>query len=226
MKKHLKRLAAPRSWNILRKEARFITHPQPGGHRLSSGLPLLTILRDMLHYGQTAREVQKILHATEVQVNGKHQQDHRFLVGLFDIVSIPALKESYRIILDKKGRLMTTKIDEKERTVRIAKVIGKTVTKKNTIQYHLHDGSNLLLDKNANVGDTLVLSVPDNTVKELLPLREGMHIFLSQGKHAGDSGVLKTMSGHQVVYRKEEHDIETAKRYVFVTGKEKPLITL
>ena len=45
---HLKRLVAPRSWNIARKERTWTTKPMPGKHSLESALPISTILRDYL----------------------------------------------------------------------------------------------------------------------------------------------------------------------------------
>ena len=45
---HLKRLVAPRSWNIARKERTWTTKPMPGKHSLEGALPISTILRDYL----------------------------------------------------------------------------------------------------------------------------------------------------------------------------------
>ena len=36
---HLKRLVAPRSWNIARKERTWTTKPMPGKHSLEGALP-------------------------------------------------------------------------------------------------------------------------------------------------------------------------------------------
>ena len=45
---HLKRLVAPRSWNIARKENVWTTRPMPGKHSLEGAIPISTILRDYL----------------------------------------------------------------------------------------------------------------------------------------------------------------------------------
>ena len=163
----------------------------------------------------TAREVKKVLHANEVLVDGKRRKDHRYLAGLFDVFSFA--NEHYRITLDNKGRLLVKKIDDKEKNGKVCKIVGKTVLKGNKIQYQLHDGKTLLLEKQANVGDSVVLEFP-NKVKEILPLKEKMHIFLTRGKYAGTSGVLKSISGTQAIFTKDGKDIETAKKYLFVVG--------
>ena len=46
---HLKRLVAPRSWSIARKEKTWTTKPMPGKHSLEGAIPISTILRDYLN---------------------------------------------------------------------------------------------------------------------------------------------------------------------------------
>ncbi|TLZ94001.1 MAG: 30S ribosomal protein S4e, partial [Methanobacteriota archaeon] len=48
VKKHLKRLPAPRSWSIPRKTHFWIVRPSPGPHGIGESVPLGSILRDML----------------------------------------------------------------------------------------------------------------------------------------------------------------------------------
>ena len=60
---HLKRLVAPRSWNIARKERTWTTKPMPGKHSLEGALPISTILRDYLKVCDNNREAKIILHA-------------------------------------------------------------------------------------------------------------------------------------------------------------------
>ena len=102
---HLKRIAAPRTWLVQRKENTFIIRPKPGAHSLEYGLSLGVILRDVLKVGKTLAEVKKILNNKEILVDGKRRKDYRFIVGLFDVISIPALKQYHRVSLDNKGRI-------------------------------------------------------------------------------------------------------------------------
>ena len=98
MKNHLKRIATPRTWVIDRLSRTFITRPKPGAHSLAQGMPLSVILRDMVKVASTTAEVKKILNNKEVLVDGKRRKDHRLIVGLFDIISIPELKQQFRIV--------------------------------------------------------------------------------------------------------------------------------
>ena len=59
MKRHLKRIAAPKKWAIDRKENTFITRSKPGAHTLDLSLPLGVIIRDFIKYTHTLREAKK-----------------------------------------------------------------------------------------------------------------------------------------------------------------------
>src|SRR3989344_2990930 len=100
MKNHLKRIASPKTWLLDRKERTFVVRPNPGTHPLRLGVSLGAVLRDMINAASTMREIRKILNAQDVLVDGVKRKDHRFMVGLFDVVSIPSLKSHYRMVLD------------------------------------------------------------------------------------------------------------------------------
>ena len=57
MKKHLKRLPAPRTWTIARKERTWAYKPRAGLHPQERSLPLVNVLRESLHLADVAREV-------------------------------------------------------------------------------------------------------------------------------------------------------------------------
>ena len=226
MKNHLKRLAAPRMWFIKRKGTKYIVKPNPGGHPFQMGLPLALILRDILHLAHTGVEVKKILHNNEVLVDGIRRRDNRFIVGLFDTVSLPNLKLYYRVVLDVKGRLFLCKIPPSEQNLKIGKVIGKTVLSKGKIQLHLHDGRNVVSSQKVAVGDSVVITIPKGEVTHVLPLKQGMLVYIDNGRRVGEVGTLQEIKGAQAVYVKDTVPVETAKKYLFVVGKEKPVITI
>mgnify|MGYP001420974342 CR=1 FL=1 len=221
MKNHLKRIASPRTWVIDRKSNKYIMKPNAGGHSQDSGLALGLILRDNLKLASTMNEVRKILNNKNILVDGKRRKDPKFIVGLFDVISIPLLKKSFRLVFDKKGRILVKEISEKESTIKVSKIVGKTVLVKNKIQLNLHDGKNILSDDGAKVGDSVVLSLPDLKVKEVLPLKEGVTIFLTKGKHGGSVGKLKGIKNNEATYSVDGKDVETARNYLFVIGDEK-----
>lgn len=224
MKNHLKRISAPRTWVIDRKIRTFIVRPNPGAHSLDMGLPLGLLLRDHLSLAATTSEVRKLLHAHEVLVDGKRRKDHRHIVGLFDVLSFSDTKQAYRVVLDNKGRLVLIEIPEGEAQQKLCKIVGKKLVRKGIVTYHLHDGRTLRGEFTAKVGDSLLLDLSTNKVKQVVPLQEGSAIVLMKGKHGGDQGTVKSLSGNEATYLSNEGDVETAKKYLFVTGEKTPLL--
>ena len=105
MKNHLKRIASPRTWLINRKQNKFTVRPKPGAHSLEQGLALGIVVRDLLKLASTMMEVKKLLNDQEILVDGKRRKDYRFITGLFDVITIPVLKKSFRVLLDAKGHV-------------------------------------------------------------------------------------------------------------------------
>lgn len=225
MKKHLKRLPAPKTWMIDRTAGKFILHARPG-QKKDLALPLGLIIRDFLKFASTMDEVKKLLNTKEVSVDGQWRKDHHFMVGLFDVVSFKELGKHYRLSLDSKGRLMMKEIPVAESTLKLCRIIGKTAVAGGKIQFNLHDAKNILMKEKAAVGDTLALTLPTLEVREVLPLKPGMAVFFTQGKHSGDLGQIKEIKAREVTYTLDNKTVETAKKYAFVVGEKKPSITL
>lgn len=104
MKRHMKRMAMPKSWQI-EKNKKFVTRALPGAHSFDLGMPLNVILRDILKLASNNQEIKKILYNKEVLVNNKRRKESRFIVGLMDVISIPELNKYYRILLNKKKKI-------------------------------------------------------------------------------------------------------------------------
>ncbi len=238
MKNHLKRLAAPKNWVLDRRVTKYIIKPNAGAHCLEKGLALGFILRDILHVAERMDEIKKILATTEILVDGVVRREHRFMVGLFDVLSIPALQKHYRVVLDSKGRITIVEIPAAESTVKVSKVVGKSIVVGGKVQLHLHDGRNVLSDVKVSVGDSVVVSVPKLVVKEVLSAKKGMSVFLHQGKHAGDVGVLEELKDglavytsanktHGAAHAKVKGKVITSGSYIFVVGAQgKPVCTV
>jgi small subunit ribosomal protein S4e len=226
MKNHLKRIATPNTWIIDRKQAKFIIKTAPGSHPREMSLPLTIILRDILKLARTRSEVQRILQTSEVLIDGKRRRDHRFSVGLFDTISLPSLQKHFRISLDNKGRLIVLEIPATESSMKVSKIIGKSMLSKGKVQYNLHDGKNLLSKEKAKVGDSFLLELPKLAVKEIFPLKSGASVFLTGGKHSGIVGSLRELRGKEATFTHDNSDIETTKNYLFVVGDKNPKITI
>ena len=118
MSKHLKRYFAPKTWKIKRKGIKYVTKPSPGPHKTKMSLPINVILRDILNYADSNREVKFMLEKRNVMVDGIRRKDYRFPVGLLDVLSLNDVNEHFRVIFDKRGKIDLIKIGEKEKELK------------------------------------------------------------------------------------------------------------
>ena len=143
---------------------------------------------------------------------------------------LTADKDNYRIMLDKKGKLVPVIINATESKLIPKKVINKTSTKGKKTQVNFSDGTNILSKENYQTGDTVIFS--DNKPKEHLKFEKGALIYILAGKQVGQIGVIKEIiqkKGLQplrIVFTQGKENSETLKSYTFVIGKDKPIVTL
>lgn len=223
---HLKRLAAPPSWRLKRKEHTFTMKPHPGPQRQEHALPLAVILRDMLGYIHTTREGKKLLNDGKILVNGKARKDYRFAVGIFDVIALPQINAYYIMLFDKTGKLYPEPINKEEAEHKVVKIIGKKMLSGKKLQINLFDGRNLLAEAKGEyiVGDTLVIT-SENKIKKHLRFEKGATIYLIGGKHKGKIGVLeeiKPMEGIQpdrIIFKTKDGKIETLQEYAYIIEK-------
>lgn len=222
---HLKRLAMPKTWPIDRKTATFITKQAPGSHKLKMSMPISIILKEILKYAATTREAKKIIHFNEIKIDGKVRKDLRFSVGIFDTIIFDV--DNFRMLIDRKGKLKLVKIDKDESLIKPCKIIGKKMIN-GKLQLNLYDGKNIIADhKKYKVGDSVLLSVPENKISKHLKLDKKSSIFLVGGKHIGGVGKIEDIAKNRITYKDENGNlIETLKKYAFVVGEENPSITV
>ena len=226
VKQHLKRIAMPKTWQIKRKGITFITRPKPGSHKLSEGLSLNSLLTHVLGITTTTKEVKAVAHDKDVLVDGIPRKDHRYMTGLFDVVSFPKTKKHFRVILNKYAKLSVIEIDEKDAGLKPCKIKEKTLLKGNKVQLNLSGGRNLIIKANDyKVRDTLLISLPKQEIKDHFPLEKKSTIFLTGGKNAGAVGTVSAIEGRNIMMTtSDKTEIETLKKYAFVIGKAKSAI--
>ena len=59
IKRHLKRYATPKTWNIKKKGIIFITRPNPGAHPRVLSMPINVVLRTMIQCVNTTKKRKK-----------------------------------------------------------------------------------------------------------------------------------------------------------------------
>ncbi len=224
---HVKRLAAPKTWQIMRKNIKFVTKQASGPHSTETGIPLNTLLKEILQFSVTTKETKKILNGNEVRVDGKVRRDVKFPVGIFDTVDFAKINEYFRVVLNKKGKIDLVKIKKDEALIKPCKIIGKTIVK-GKLQLNFYDGNNIIVNTNSyKVGDTIILSLPGKKILQHLKLDKKAFIFLTGGKHIGEIGSVEDIIENKIIFKDQKGNlIETSKKYAFVVGDIKPLITL
>ena len=190
---HMKRLTMPRTWPLPRKTEVWVQKSDPSGHPLEMCMPIGIILRDVLSLSKSQRESKRILSTRSVMVDGRVVVKHSRAVGLMDVLTVG--DEHYRCVLDTNGKLRYRSITKKAATTKLCRIIKKTTIKGGLTQYTLHDGRTVKMEE-ANVystGDTLVISIPDQQVKEHLSFEVGSTAYLTGGSHVGETSDIKNI---------------------------------
>ncbi len=226
VKRHLKRINAPKTWKIQRRGIKFITKSNPGGMIKELTIPISNILKYNLKLANTIKETKHMVKYEEVLVNGKKISDYRYPVCFTDVLSFPLTNQHYRLIIDKDGILKPTSISKEESQLKILKIIGKTFVHKK-LQLNLMDGRNVFFEKqHYKVNDSLLITVPGQLVKEHLALEKGALVLLYKGKHVGKIGTVQDITQKTIKIKEGEEIFETKKEYIIVVGKDKPAIKI
>src|ERR1051325_434685 len=225
MSKHMKRLAAPRSWVIPRKTNVYTTKPRPGAHPIERALPLGTVVRDFLKLAATGREAARVIGAGDVTVDGRVVKDAKFAVGFMDVVAVPKTKQAWRVFIDDKARLRVVPIAADQAAWKLVQINGKTSVSGGRTQLNLHDGRNLLVKKDDYAtGDVLRLEVPTQKVLGHFPLKAGSSVLITDGTHAGEVAPVKSIEvtrSHKpnlIHLTVDGHAFATIKPYAFPIG--------
>ncbi len=229
MGKHQKRIAAPRSWRISRKTAYWTVKPRPGPHPADRSIPLLLIVRDILKFADNRREAKRILNEGKIMVDGRVRKDHKFPVGIFDILSIPEIGMHYMVLVDHRGKLSLRSISEGEARGKLCRVENKRMLRGGLIQLNLHDGRNLQMEEDTGIRthDSILLDLSTNTILQHFPYRAGNKAMVTWGKHSAQIGEIEEIrvirSPEPNVVRLKPLDggesFETIEDYLFVVGE-------
>ncbi|UXD21625.1 30S ribosomal protein S4 [Ignicoccus pacificus DSM 13166] len=242
-KRHLKRLAAPFFWPIHKKEAVWAVKPRAGPHPQEESLPLLVVVRDVLKYAETSREARKLIAEGRIKVDGRVRKDYKFPVGLMDVIEIVGADEYYRMVPYPTKYLIPLRIDAEEAKYKPVRIENKTTVKGGHIQLNLHDGRNILIkvsdprspveaEQYKTLG-TLLITVPEQEIKEYVPFEPGVIAIVSSGRNVGRIGRIEEISERlgrkKTLVKMRDVNGEvfyTVASYVFPIGKEEPIIKL
>ncbi|MEM4717818.1 MAG: 30S ribosomal protein S4e [Desulfurococcaceae archaeon] len=241
--RHLKALAAPAFWPILRKEYKWTVKPSPGPHPIERSIPLLLTIRDMLKYAKTAREARKLIAEGHFKVDGKVRRDYKYPIGIMDVFEITSTGETFRVIPAPIKVLDLIRISQDESKLKPCRIESKTTVKNGHIQLNLHDGRNILIrvsDPKNPVEDayetlgTVLISLDDGSIRDYIPLEKGIIAIVAGGRNVGRvgrimdiiPGALKRRKYIVTLQDKYGNLFQTSLEYVFPIGRDKPVIKL
>ncbi len=184
--RHFVRLTAVKKLPIAgKKEKKWLAKPMPGRHSADESVSLAVFLRDVLHIADSYFEAKRMVKARAVLVDNKPVTEEKFSIGFMDIVSFPVEGKSYRVVIDKHGRLKPFLVGKDDSTKKYAKVVKKHTIRAGKTNITLHDGRNFLGDNHYRLGDTVVLDLVSGKPANTLKLAPGSRCLVVEGKHAG-----------------------------------------
>lgn len=220
---HTKRITVPKFWATNRKAKKWAMTPNPGPHKKFRSIPIGMVIRDVLKLGSNTKEAKRILNNKLVKVDGKIRKNKNYGVGVMDSLQIG--DKTYRVVPDKKG-LSIIEIPAKEVNLKLVKVINKTMIGKK-IQLNFHDGKNILTtDKKIQVGDSLLVNLPDLKINKHLPLKKDVDVMIISGRHSGVVSKYKerkriNFNPDAAILEKGKEHFETTFDYLMVIGEVK-----
>jgi len=239
-RRHLKRLAAPTDWRIARHQHSWTVRPRSGPHPIDGSIPLLNLVRGTLSPYYVAREARRVLYEGKVLVDGVARRDHKFPVGLMDVITIPIIEKAFRVLPFPRRGLDLQPIQKNEAEFKLCCVVNKTLAKGGDLQLNLHDGRNIIVRKDeANelssikTHDTLKIEVPTQKIIGIIRYEVGTLVLISGGKNVGLGGRVQginkpegtSMTTSVTLKIDDGTTMEIPLNYTFAIGKEEPLIS-
>jgi len=228
---HQKRLSAKEIYPIKKKvKERFVVRPRPGSHSKEDSIPLLSLVRDVLGYCENAREGRHIIKSGMILVDGKIRKDHKYTVGIFDVITIPQIGKSFRVVPGEKW-LKLIKIEDKE--LKLCRIKNKTVIRGGKIQLNLHDGKNLIVKSGQyKTGDSLLLNLDKLEIKKHIKREKDSLCLVTRGGSKGKVGKINKIkksigsTSNMASIEISQKTFDIPENFVFVIGDKSPVIKI
>ncbi|MGC8730348.1 MAG: S4 domain-containing protein [Candidatus Micrarchaeia archaeon] len=190
-KRHIKRLASPAFFDIHKKEAKYITKPNPGRHNLNKSMALVSVIKT-LGLANSSAEAKKIIKSGAILVNSKIIKEEKYPVGIQDIITAGTdkSKQNYKITINQKGKISFVKVGEDANSSYTYKLVKKFKTKGNKIMLQLYDGSLIEGNKDINTGDSVQID-SNKKILRVIKMAPGTSCFIIDGIHVGTEGTIK-----------------------------------
>jgi small subunit ribosomal protein S4e len=237
--RQLKREPAPAFWPINRKRMTWAPRTRPGPHPRNNSIPLVMVLREILGHAKTAREAIRIISIGKVKVDGVIRRDHRFAVGLMDVLQIEGAAEIFRVLPKPNVGLTPMPIEQKEAGFKLCKIIGKKNIPGGKTQLNLHDGRNMIIQtrdprqktgEEYSVGGAMQIGFPGQKIISAVPFQAGALGLVVDGRNQGLMGRIESITpgtharDKSVRIETASGSFETPAAYVIPVGTNAPLV--
>jgi small subunit ribosomal protein S4e len=213
---HLKRSNIPdKVWIRNKKKYKYIRRQSPGPHSMGVSMSLGVLMRDIMKCVDKLKEAQFVMRRGHVKVDGKARKDSDFPVGLMDVVEIRGT--TYRIVMGKAGRYEAKETENKgSKPLKIAKKVSLSQDK---FQLTFHDGkTKITADNSLAVNDVVLFDLATKDIKDVAKPKTGSMCVIIEGRHAGNTGTIKKISGtvvKDVTVDVDGKDVITRFNYIF-----------
>lgn len=218
-----KRISYAGKAKINRKEHCWTFNTKPGSHSKNESASLGLIIRDVLNLANNTKEVKYILNNKHCFVNGVRVKEHRFSVGLFDILFFKDIDKTYRILLTHKDKIILKEINNKEQLLPCS-VKSKKPYAKDKFVLGFSNGFNYIVGKTfkASVGDTIMYDIAKKSFLDIVAKKEGARVYIVGGPHVSSFGILKNIikgdlkKSSEVTVDCKGKEVKTMEKYIFV----------
>ena len=234
IKKHLKRLKAPKKWMLSKLGGIWAPKPKSGPHKKFDSFPLILILRNKLHYALNSREVIQILQKKEVKIDGKVRTEKNYPTGIMDTIKIEKTGENFRVLYNKIGRFILHRIHEKEGSFKLCKVLKLKKGPKGIPFIVTHDGRTIRFpDPSIKINDSVLFDLNEKRIIDFVKFGIGTLCLIIGGSNIGKIGIITYREQNQgissIVKLKDADNFEFSTKLsnIFVIGKgNKSLVSL
>ena len=235
VRKHLKRISAPKHWMLSKVGGIWATKSSQGPHKLRESMPLTVLLRNKLKLALTGREAKLIVMAKEgnIAVDGKVRKDPKYPVGFMDVITLIKAKTNYRLLYDVKGKFGLAKINADESQYKLCKVIRRCMGEKGVPYIVTNDGRTLRFPHpDIKENDTVKLNLKTNEIVKHFKYKIGNKVMITGGNNIGRIGTIEKIEKHpgsyEIVYVKvlKGKIFSTRLSNVFIIGENKEDVTV
>mmetsp|Transcript_14869 Transcript_14869/g.20831 ORF Transcript_14869/g.20831 Transcript_14869/m.20831 type:complete len:247 (+) Transcript_14869:1465-2205(+) len=205
IRKHQKRISSNTIFRFDKTSGIFNTKISQGPYDKFQSITLFNIVKKYLKFGHKFKEIRRIIKQGNFYVDGKMRLNYKYPIGLMDVISIPKIYKSYRLLLSKTGKVKLYETKPFNKNFKICKIISIIQKKKNSKCIITHDKKEIRISSTkAKINDSILLQNATNQIIYILKFKIGNLVLILFGKHIGSLGVIydikKDVNGRKFVY--------------------------